>query len=319
MKFSIVVPVFNGAAYLEHCVASVRSQAGSAWELILVDDGSTDGSGGIVDRFAAEDPRIRALHQANSGQFFARQQGIRAAAGDYLLFLDCDDALEPDCLSVLSEVLSADEWDMVFYTGIVDRNGSCQSMGLLWPERREIPVDWIKKKLISSHDINSLCTKAIRRTLFDGDGEDYSCFAGICCGEDKARLFYPVSGARRVLYLPDALYRYYDHAQSVVHSFALQTLDRRLANDVFDLLYRYMQRWDLDGAAQREAVAVYYLKNALSVYYGMRKNCRTPEERKAFRSYPWSRKVDRRAFRYVFSRSLTTKDRLKILAAAMGL
>lgn len=319
MKFSIVVPVFNGAAYLERCVASVRSQDQLPWELILVDDGSTDGSSQIVDRFMAEDPRIRALHQANAGQFFARRRGIRAATGEYVLFLDCDDALEPNCLSVLDQVLSTNEWDMVFYTGIVDRDGGSQSLGLLWPERRELSMEWIKKELIAAHKLNSLCTKAFRRTLFDGDGEDYSRFTGTCCGEDKACLLYPVTRARRVLYIPDALYRYYYHAQSVVHTFEIQGLDRKLANEMFDLLYLYMQRWDLDGPAERETVAVYYLKNFLSVYYGMRRNCQTAEEKRAFRRYPWNRKVDRRAFRYFFSSGLSPKDRVKLLAAAVRL
>jgi len=88
---SVIVPVYNVAEYLSACVQSVQGQSYAHWELLLVDDGSTDGSGPLCDGFAAGDPRIRVIHKENGGSSFARNAGIKAAKGDRLIFLDSDD------------------------------------------------------------------------------------------------------------------------------------------------------------------------------------------------------------------------------------
>ena len=98
MRFSIVVPVYNTEMLLGDCVGSVLAQTYTDWELLLVDDGSTDGSGALADSFAESDERIHAYHQENTGQFFARRAGIDRAVGDYVLFLDSDDTFTDDCL-----------------------------------------------------------------------------------------------------------------------------------------------------------------------------------------------------------------------------
>lgn len=98
---SIVVPVYNAAKYLEECIASVFSQSFDDWELILVDDGSSDGSGLIIDRMAEADPRVKAIHRANGGMSAARNTGIAAARGEFMYFLDADDVLHPDALKLL--------------------------------------------------------------------------------------------------------------------------------------------------------------------------------------------------------------------------
>lgn len=97
---SIVVPVYNAAAYLEETVAMVRRQTVSDWELILVDDHSTDGSDAVMRRLAAEDDRIVLLWQTEGvkGAANARNLGIRRAEGRYLAFLDADDVWRPDKL-----------------------------------------------------------------------------------------------------------------------------------------------------------------------------------------------------------------------------
>lgn len=94
MKTSIVIPVYNVREYLERCVASVLALQ-SEVEILLVDDGSTDGSGGLCDTLAAQDERIRVIHQKNGGLSAARNTGIQNASGDYILLLDSDDFLDP--------------------------------------------------------------------------------------------------------------------------------------------------------------------------------------------------------------------------------
>lgn len=91
MTFSVIVPVYNVEKYIAQCVESVLTQNYEDFELILVDDGSTDASGKICDHFAASDSRIQVIHKKNGGASDARNAGIKAATGDYLLFLDSDD------------------------------------------------------------------------------------------------------------------------------------------------------------------------------------------------------------------------------------
>lgn len=99
---SVIVPVYQAERYLKKCVESVKAQTFSNWELLLVDDGCTDASPAICDAFAAEDSRIRALHQEkNAGVSEARNRGLREATGTYIAFLDSDDLFEPETLETL--------------------------------------------------------------------------------------------------------------------------------------------------------------------------------------------------------------------------
>ena len=93
---SIIVPVYNVKEYLPRCVESLKNQTYEPMEILLVDDGSTYGSGVLCDRFAEKDPRIRAFHQENGGSSSARNFGITEAGGAYLGFVDSDDYVEPD-------------------------------------------------------------------------------------------------------------------------------------------------------------------------------------------------------------------------------
>ena len=101
---SIVVPVYNGAAYLSQCIESIRFQTFKDWELILVDDGSTDKTPDICDEYAAKDQRIRVIHTGNSGPSAAKNLGISLAEGSYITFVDGDD--EYGAVTTLEENMS---------------------------------------------------------------------------------------------------------------------------------------------------------------------------------------------------------------------
>lgn len=98
---TIVVPVYNARSSIEECLASIAAQSYRDWECVVVDDGSTDGSGGICDRFQLEDSRFKVFHQANRGVSATRNKALDAASGDYVAFVDADDALMPDAIEKL--------------------------------------------------------------------------------------------------------------------------------------------------------------------------------------------------------------------------
>ena len=114
VKVSVIVPVYNVEAYLEECLQSVIGQTFSEIEIIIVNDGSTDGSKGIINRYQASDSRIRVLEQQNRGQSAARNAGLRVAQGEYILFVDSDDYIHKDCIKTLYEH-AKQELDLVLY------------------------------------------------------------------------------------------------------------------------------------------------------------------------------------------------------------
>lgn len=111
-KISVIVPVYNTERYLEECVQSILNQTYSEIEVILVDDGSTDGSGEICDRFAAKDQRVKVIHQKNSGLSGARNSGLDVCSGLYITFVDADDALDRCFLEVLYRNITDNNCDI---------------------------------------------------------------------------------------------------------------------------------------------------------------------------------------------------------------
>jgi len=115
MRFSIVIPLYNVEKYLKDCLDSVLNQTFADWEAICVNDGSTDHSAVILEEYAAKDSRFKTFNQPNGGLSAARNTGLKAAIGEYVLFLDSDDWLEPNALERISESLT-DE-DMLCFSG----------------------------------------------------------------------------------------------------------------------------------------------------------------------------------------------------------
>ena len=113
MKLSIIVPVYGVAKYLPKCVDSLLAQDISDYEIILVDDGSTDECPQICDQYAEQYSNIKVIHQANAGLSAARNTGIAAATGDYIMFVDSDDYLQPNVLGALMEQVRRDSLDVL--------------------------------------------------------------------------------------------------------------------------------------------------------------------------------------------------------------
>lgn len=114
-KFSIIVPVYNVENYLEECVNSILNQEFHDYEIILVNDGSTDKSGEICDEYAKKFENIKVIHQTNSGSSCARNTGINHAQGTFILFVDSDDFINKGSLSEISKCISEDpSVDVIF-------------------------------------------------------------------------------------------------------------------------------------------------------------------------------------------------------------
>ena len=116
MQFSVILPIYNVEKYLSECIDSILCQTYSDFELILVDDGSKDSSGRICDEYAAKDARIKVIHKVNGGQSSARNAGLEAARGEYIVYVDSDDFIvSNEFFYDLHENITATNGDIILY------------------------------------------------------------------------------------------------------------------------------------------------------------------------------------------------------------
>lgn len=168
-KISVIVPVYNSIDCLERCVHSVCAQTYENLEILLIDDGSTDGTDSLCDRLAAQDCRIRAYHKQNGGASSARNMGIRLAEGEYLGFVDSDDYIEPDMYGRMMEAASKSGASIVqIARDEVDEAGRRLPDVCTPPDGERFcgAEDFLRELLLHRGDC-SFCTKMVRRGLFE--------------------------------------------------------------------------------------------------------------------------------------------------------
>lgn len=176
---TIIVPVYNTREYLSRCVRSLQGQTYKNLEILLVDDGSTDGSGELCDSFAEEDRRIRVLHKKNGGSSSARNLGISRAGGEYIGFADSDDYVDADMYEKLAEAVERFGVNAAqIGRDEIAPDGSRLPDICIPPEEPEcIPPERFMEELLMHRGDCSFCTKLIRRQIFEeqadteGNGE----------------------------------------------------------------------------------------------------------------------------------------------------
>ena len=168
-KISVIVPVYNSIDCLEKCVNSICAQTYQDLEILLINDGSTDGTYELCERLAGQDARIRTYHKKNGGASSARNVGIRQASGAYLGFVDSDDYIEPDMYELMIEsALERDVPIVQISRDEVDEAGNRQPDVCTPPKEVRFcrSEDFLKELLLHQGDC-SFCTKLVRRELFD--------------------------------------------------------------------------------------------------------------------------------------------------------
>lgn len=165
---SVIVPVYNILDCLERCVDSLLAQTYKKMEILLVDDGSTDGTGTLCDQLAEKDSRIRVFHKENGGSSSARNLGILQARGGYLGFVDSDDYVEPDMYERLLEVLRQHQGLMAQVgRNEIDAQGNrLPDICVPPPKLESVSAENFLRELLLHRGDCSFCTKLIHRSLF---------------------------------------------------------------------------------------------------------------------------------------------------------
>lgn len=220
-KTSVVVPVYNVKPYLEKCVSSILRQTETDFELLLVDDGSTDGCGALCDELSHRDGRVRVIHQENRGLGGARNTGLREARGTWILFPDSDDWLEEDILRKALEAGERENADMVVF-GFRTVDGEGKELGCFveaLPKGSGLSPKEHKEMLLC---YPCAWNKLYKRELFQRAGAEYPPRVWY---EDLRTTPKLMVRADRVAFLEDVGYNYLQRAGSIMKN---STADRNV-------------------------------------------------------------------------------------------
>lgn len=209
-KISVIIPVYNVVSRLEKCLESITHQSYENIEIVVIDDGSTDGSGDICDTYSKNDSRIKVIHQDNHGLSYARNVGIEKATGDYLFFLDSDDYLRPDTLSFLIEQMTRCKAD-ISACGVE----YLYDDGHTSPFTNERPGIWSGKEAVTQMmRSNNLCSIACNK-LYKSELWSDVRFPEGKLHEDEATIYKVLYKSNIVTYTPNCFYRYYQRTDSI--------------------------------------------------------------------------------------------------------
>lgn len=266
MKFSILIPVYNVEKYLRDCLDSVIAQTFNDFEVICVDDGSTDSSGRICDEYKTLYSGIfTVIHKDNEGLFSARRIGIQNAHGDYYCFLDSDDFIVPNFLETLDKELQESYADMVIFgytrVDVVGKVVEETPPPLVKGKYSLQEMDQIRDIVVLSDKLNNLCFKCIKSELFDRDN-DYSKYYAIRNGEDLVQSLPLFDKATLISVINDCLYLYRSNPKSMANSKVnIQTIDSWLA--MYTILCEYAERWGYPESFYRQRFGI-ILKSVFS-------------------------------------------------------
>ena len=225
-KLSIVIPVYNAEEYLKQCIDSVLGQTFSDFELILVDDGSTDGSGAICDACAGKDDRIRVIHRENGGVTRARKAGMRIATGSWISFIDGDDWIHSTMFATMLEKAEASGAQMVVCDIALEFPDRTEIMGTLAEEgcydkaamaQTIYPTMMMDLGKCRSGVNGGLCNKLFERALLEP--VFWAVEDSMVLSEDAQCTYGALLESQRVYILREPLYYYRQHMASATHQF----------------------------------------------------------------------------------------------------
>ncbi|MBQ6570550.1 MAG: glycosyltransferase family 2 protein [Clostridia bacterium] len=294
MKFSILLPVYNVEEYLEQCLDSILAQKYTDYEVIMVDDGSTDGSAKICDRYAAGHPdNFRVIHKKNEGLISARRVGIKEAKGEFCIFVDSDDFIEDNLLETIDPYLDKEgQTDLLMYSFRYFRNGKKQNRTVvIAPDEKFWQGEGKRElydKLLFSNMITSIWTKAVRTSLLRDDPTDYTQYYGKNMAEDLLQSLYPLTYARKVGFINRPLYNSRINDVSVSRSFTPATISKKNTNHVYAKVREYLPLWGMDDTETSQRVDARWFNEAMYTFSRYYEEAKGAQQKKEILSFDWN-------------------------------
>lgn len=274
---SVIVPVYNAEKYLDRCVESIVGQTYKELEIILVDDGSDDGSARLCDEWARKDERVKVIHKQNGGAYNARLTGVRASEGKYISFVDSDDMTDADMLEYLYGLIISGDYGFSSCSYRLAGMGTDTAVQEQDVKIKKYNFDEIIKNLYND-SLWSLCLKLFRREVFDAALNDMPPCCELTVSEDLLLNYYLFKGCQRAVVSDKKLYTYYRHGESVM---AKPINEKRISDSM--TAYRLIEQ-DMDKGT---AAYSYHIANMLLNDFSLlkqtiiRKSC--PESRRLIR------------------------------------
>lgn len=270
-KISIIVPIYNIELYLEKCIESILNQSFKEFELILVDDGSTDRCAEISNMYATKDSRIRVIHKKNGGLSSARNAGIEIAKYKYIAFVDGDDFIHKDMYKILYEEIIKNNSEIAIcnFKKVYNKNSISNSM----ENKRSVNLSNIDalNMLYSEKgaEFTVAWNKLYNKELFDDIRFEYGKIH-----EDEFIAHKILYKAQKITYIEQELYYYVQREDSIVNSkFNIKKLDAVYAFNERKLFFKQIKNSELQYKAEYN-----YVKYFFESYYKAKKEIKSIDE-----------------------------------------
>ena len=301
MKFSVLIPVYNGEKYLQNSVDSVFAQTNDNFEIVLIDDGSTDGSGKLCDALQNEYPdKVKVIHQQNEGQLASRCKAAKAASGDYCIFLDADDAIEQNTFEKLDGIIKKYHHpDMVIYSFLYDRGENhLKKAARLFEDETVFEAD-SKQRLyevfFKDSLLNNVWTKAIKTEKLLKCSHGFEQYYDLRCSEDRLHSMAMVDACDRIVYIYAPLYRYKIVEGSVTRQFSYSAIEQFRTVKLYNEELKYIDLWKLPLPEWRQRLNAGYAYQTWDLFYRFYTQVKNGRERNLVLKYDWTSFLDKTA------------------------
>lgn len=271
-KISVIVPVYNTCTELPRCIESICNQTYKDLEIIMIDDGSTDGSEVIVDKYGNLDKRIKVIHQPNSGESNARNRGLSEASGAYITFVDCDDWIDNDMYETMVREAEDNDLDIMAVSWYKDSGAASTPIkNHLNTERGVFDRDKLLHYIYMRDSYRGLAymwNKLYKRDILElPDGSLKKFDDSLKLGGDVLYVAKAAIDSNRNKYIDKAYYHYNQRAESGVHTLSVLkmkdwirayelTIDELLSASVPELTISYVKRFMAYHACEGTQIAI---------------------------------------------------------------
>ena len=270
---SIIVPVYNVESFLVRCLQSILNQTFSDFEVLLIDDGSTDNSASICKEFVADDQRFTYFHKTNGGLSSARNHGIERATGKYIAFLDSDDFIVPEFCNILYQTAELHQADVVNFGYLNIKNKHREPRHSPFPKNKKLHRQDFVGLLKSSAQNKVLYfawTNFIRKELLDTKNIMFN--ENVLLGEDTVFNLELYMQMEALYSIANPLYAYVHNENSLTQKKYKTNLLDKFSSQFNQRLKIHKQHTEISGRIYEEDIAQNYIENTLFMLFSNIKN-----------------------------------------------